>query len=214
MDDAIRLKTRFELFKLYGGEPVLHPQIGAVCEIIDQYRQFHLNCVKQSPFKENRCKFVCDTNGCPSSMKLIEEKLPKWFSLQNADTLNTKIWKIFTSVNVAPIDTPEYRNEDKLFREGCQMTTVCGGVSLHCNEQFYPCPVAGHIDRVFKLNTGVPDLQTFLMGGPNAYREVFQKTCRYCGWFKYPREIVDEQQISPSWEKAIQDHKNNIPVFI
>lgn len=206
VDDAIRLKCRFEIIKLYGGEPILHPQISEICDIINDYRKFYLKSSKNSPFNEPVFDCVCDTNGIPQSMDLISKHLPKWMSIQNSEKLTRQSWRIFTNVNVAPIDVPRYKNENELFRSGCCMTTVCGGVSLLCNGSYYPCPVSGHIDRVFGLKTGIPDLENFINLGIKYYRDVFQKSCRYCGIFKYPREMSSKQDNSPTWKKAFSDY--------
>ena len=208
VDDSIRLRWRWRIVKLYGGEPILHPHIAALCAIIGRYRDFYRKSVQDSPFQEGTCQFVCDTNGSPKALGLIARHLPKWFSVQNARTIETKAWRAFTYVNVAPIDLPLYQTTGaSIFREGCSIPETCGGVSLQCNGQYYPCPIAGHIDRVFRLGTGVPDLETFLKGRIKLYRNVFHRTCGHCGWFKYPRDVVSEQVISPSWERALADYR-------
>jgi hypothetical protein len=208
VDDSIRLRWRWRVVKLYGGEPVLHPHIGDLCAIIGRYRDFYCSSVKASPFAEKNCQFVCDTNGSPQAVQRAAEHLPPWFSTQNARTLQAKAWHGYNTVNVAPIDRQAYRDANPLiFCEGCNIPESCGGVSLHTNGQYYPCPIAGHIDRVFQLGTGIDGLEAFLKAGIRHYRNVFYRTCRYCGWFKYPREVVSEQVTSPTWVQGFADYR-------
>ena len=62
----------------------------------------------------------------------------------------TNVQPEFQTFNVAPIDLEGYQGAN--FSNGCMITQICGiGVTPY---GYYPCAVAGAIDRTFGLNLG------------------------------------------------------------
>jgi hypothetical protein len=206
VDESIRLRCSWEKIKLQGGEPTLHPEIETILELLGKYRSFQMKAVKESNLDIPTCAYTLFTNGTHGD---VLNSFPKWFNVINSNMKKTKLWKIFQSVNVAPIDLEEYRNQDgSIFDMGCHRVTTCGP-GMGTNGLYYPCMVAYHVDRVFKLNTGIVSLEEYLnMPDDELRKRVLRKCCAYCGFFKYPRDITAKQQISPSWQKAFEEFRD------
>jgi len=202
IEDAISLKCCWDTIKLTGGEPTLHPQFKEIVFLLDKYRLFNRSSIKKSGLRIPVCQFKLLTNGTNSE---FTKGLPKWLKLQNQNSIPNKIWNIFESFNVSPIDTPEYKDIDKkVFRQLCSRVTKCGGCALGADGLYYSCEVSYHVDRVFDLKTGVTTLKQLLDATDNEARDRLAKCCMYCGYFKYPRDVVTKQVVSPSWKKAIE----------
>jgi hypothetical protein len=67
---------------------------------------------------------------------------------------------------------------------------------------FYPCAVAGAIDRIFGLNQGIRSLADV---SERAMVDQYQVFCRLCGYY---RPIYENSQtlLSPTWRRAIDRH--------
>lgn len=205
VDDSIRLNWYWEKIKIQGGEPTLHPQLKDIIEIIGRYKSFQEKALLSSTFSLKKCRFYGFTNG---TNKI---DVPEWFEMMNTRTIETKVWKQFQTANVAPVDIPEYANLDKtIYRRGCCRMRNCGP-GIGCNGLYYPCMTMYHVDRVFNLGVGVKGLETFLKSDDRKLRDMLEKTCGLCGFFKYPRDIASEQAISPTWETAIDKYNSEPP---
>lgn len=203
VDDAIRLRYHFERLKLTGGEPSLHLCFLKIIDIISQYRDFDIKAVRESNLWLDPCIYKVLTNGTKSL------NLSTWLSVETNKTLESKVWHIFESSHVAFVDSPSYDGNSRIFRKGCHRVTRCGGIALGCNGKYYPCLMAYHIDRVFELGLGLSDLESILHASDEQLRDILQETCKYCGLFKYPRDLVSDLEISPSWQKALDKHGKN-----
>jgi len=195
VDDTLALGIKWTELKCTGGEPTLHPQF---VEMIKEIR---------------RCsgKLRIFTNQTPVAMRAIE-KLPSDlnYSLSSQNNAKTRCWERFESMYVAPVDVPEYQHVDPIvYTYGCQRVASRHGPTLGTNGKYYYCPTLYHVDRVFDLNTGVDNLE-YLMGMSDweIRTRFYQPVCKYCGFFKYPRDVAGKEQvISPSWEKALREYR-------
>jgi hypothetical protein len=70
------------------------------------------------------------------------------------------------------------------------------------HQGFYPCAVAGAIDRVFGFNQAIKSVADVSEG---AMVTKYQAFCRLCG---YNRPIDDSSRtlLSPAWKRAVERH--------
>ena len=82
----------------------------------------------------------------------------------------------FATFNLAPADLPEYARAD--FSNGCFVPEFCGmGLTPY---GYYPCGVAGGIDRVFGFDLGGKTLPA----ADDDMLDVLRRCCPLCGHFK------------------------------
>jgi glycosyltransferase involved in cell wall biosynthesis len=102
----------------------------------------------------------------------------------------------FVPFNLAPRETAEYAHAD--FRNACFVTRD-SGIGLSPNG-YYPCVVAGGIDRVFGFNRG----RQSLPAPEDGMERELAHFCSLCGFFRlnYTIETNGEPLVSPAWERA------------
>jgi len=178
---SIEKNIKWRKISLVGGEPLVHPNIFEIINLILDYKN-HFS---------RKTKICLVTNG------ILEEelnKVPKDVIIINSNK-KTVVNK-FSSFNIAPIDLDEYKNKD--FRNGCQILKYCGmGLNMY---GYYPCAVAGGIDRVFKLNKGrksIPDKSDLMLDELDTF-------CKLCGHFKKHDNVISSK-MSQTWERAYKN---------
>ena len=85
--------------------------------------------------------------------------------------------------------------------EGCSVSGHCG-ISLNYRG-FYPCAVAGAIDRIFGLDQAIESLDDV---SEAAMIEKFQTFCRLCGYYRPIRES-SQTLLSPAWRWAMERYR-------
>jgi len=81
--------------------------------------------------------------------------------------------------------------------EGCSVSSHCG-ISINF-AGFYPCAIAGAIDRIFRLGAeAIPNLAAITEA---AMTEKYQLFCRLCGYYRPIRENRCTV-MSPTWRNA------------
>ncbi len=184
IEESITTKKKWKRIRLLGGEPTLHPQFLAVLELLRKYRD------------ENSLgtRIEVATNGNGARVNAILNSIPKDVIVVNTHKTSTKEQTAFASFNIAPVDVESYRHAD--FRNGCQILKDCG-VGL-TSRGYYPCAIAGGIDRVLGTQTG----RRQLAGDGDEMRDLMDKFCRLCGHFKRRGENpIQSQLTSPTWQK-------------
>ena len=184
---------RWELIRILGGEPTLHPQIWDILRLLLAYkRDYSLNTT---------IHFY--TNGLGSKVNGVLATIPEEIRIMNSK--KTSVTQKFFSINVAPADEQVYKELNYL--NGCHVTTFCGiGLTRY---GYYHCEVAGSIDRVFGLDIGRKELPL----STDQMFDLFEVFCKYCGYFKHENARTDEEVISPTWRQAYEAYQIKRPTL-
>jgi hypothetical protein len=124
-------------------------------------------------------------------------KVPPFFHFENSQK-NSVEQPSFYPFNMAPQDDPRFSKVD--FRNGCSNITECG-IGL-TPLGYYPCTLAGGIDRILDKNLGLQDLPT----DDVELKRMLPVFCPLCGRFKprifIPRDMREKltgEEMSESW---------------
>ncbi len=182
---------RWEVIKLLGGEPTMHPQINEIIGILKTYID------EFSP----ATRLELWTNGDGKKVRQVLDTLPDFIHVIDSSTTRGAE-PLFNSFNLAPVDSKLYENTD--FSHGCSIIEKCGvGLTPY---GYYPCAVAGGIDRVFGKNLGTKELD-------KAYGEMrgqLNQFCRLCGHFRASKSSKNQNK-SKTWTLAYQEFKTRKP---
>jgi hypothetical protein len=181
--ESVATGRSWERIRLLGGEPTLHPDFTSIIGMLMDYR------ASANP----GLRIVVCTNGCGPHVRRHLEDLPAAIHVKN--TWKGRRQRLFRPFNVAPIDRPLYRWTDTSC--GCRILEDCG---LGLTPQgYYPCAIAGAIDRVFGFGRGQERLP--LPG--DDMREDLDIFCRLCGHFgfSWPTRRI---RMSPTWTQAYE----------
>ncbi len=170
--------ARWERIRLLGGEPTLHPDLPAIIGLLTDYRRRH----------NPQLRLVLCTNGSGSRTRQALSELPPGVAVKN--TFKTARPRLFRPFNRAPCDLRRYRLAD--FTCGCRILEDCGlGVTP---QGYYPCAVAGGIDRVFGFGLG----RQTLPPDSDEMTDLLKRFCPLCGHFGFSwptRRVIQ----SPAW---------------
>lgn len=193
--ESLELRWDWELIKLYGGEPTLHPQFFDVIKILKKYKDSNPNC-----------EFWILTNGAGKEVQEKLSKLPDWITINNSTEKGMGYkFKEFESYNVAPMDLWKYKFGAD-FSKGCDRIERCG-ICLS-RSGYYVCAPGADIDRIFGFDIGFKSLAEVKKSSMKDQLKIF---CKYCGLYKEPKDIISEEKISPTWKKAYEEYKNKKP---
>ena len=105
----------------------------------------------------------------------------------------------FYPFNMAPKDSIMYRYAD--YSSGCHITSVNGiGLTPY---GFYPCAVAGSIDRIFGFDIGRKKLPSY----DDSMIDQLEVFCEFCGHFRAAKR-TNKEVMTPTWEIAYENYKN------
>ncbi|MBA3916353.1 MAG: radical SAM protein [Acidobacteriales bacterium] len=184
LDESRDKGVRWRRIRLLGGEPTTHPQFLEIVSLVARYRD------RFAP----GTRIEVATNGHGPHVKKMLAALPD--DIQVLSTSKTSnVQTAFHTFNIAPLDLPEYADAE--FANGCGVVQMCGfGVTPY---GYYPCAVAGAIDRSFGLNLG----RQTLPDSRDEMKEELRAFCSRCGLFKRPqRETLQGPAMSPLWREA------------
>ena len=191
VEESKNQKRRWDLIRILGGEPTLHPQIWDILRLLLAYKRDHSS--------NTTIRFY--TNGLGPEVNSVLAKMPEEVRITN--TKKTSVAQNFYSINIAPMDVKAYSNLNYL--NGCFVTTFCGiGLTRY---GYYQCEIAGSIDRVFGLDLGRKELP----GCEDSMADLLKTFCKYCGYFKHDNFRTDEGLMSPIWEKAYENYERQRP---
>jgi uncharacterized radical SAM superfamily Fe-S cluster-containing enzyme len=201
--ESIELNKKWKLINLLGGEPSIHKDFLQIVNfILFEY------IVKHSP----ETILQVTSNGFGELVQERLSKLPKHEKLiiDYASFKDERIVPYFSSFNDAPIDKPN--GKEKEYHKGCWVTSYCG---IGLNQMgYYPCGVAGGIDRIFQFNLGVQSLKNV----DESIAKYLDTFCRFCGNFSdyeknygnfIPRNekaALTKPITSESWKKAYKKY--------
>ncbi len=202
VDESIALNWKWKFIKILGGEPTLHPQFFEILKILKTYKNFNPDCLVSLA-----------TNGFGRKVNDVLNMLPSWVLLLNT-TKTSPETNCFSSYNIAPIDTEEFKNKD--FSKGCAITEVSGlGLTRY---GYYVCGAGASLDRVFGFDMGIKKL---IDVKPAPLKEQQKILCSFCGHFKYfsyddPKKIskwIYDEQLSISWKNAYAKYRESKPTL-
>jgi len=117
---------------------------------------------------------------------------------------------------MAPIDLEGYRDMD--YSRGCWVTAYCGiGLNRY---GYYPCGVAGSMDRVMGHDVGIKSLDDITVDG---MKDLLDRFCRYCGNMvdydanmgnfipRCEKRPFSENVVTISWESIYKAFNENRP---
>lgn len=190
--DSLEQGRRWKRIRLLGGEPTLHPHFEEVLEIL-------------SRLYSNNADLVIEvvTNGHGEKVNRKLASLPPHIKVENSSKTGST-QPHFGPFNLAPQDAWWHRLVD--YRNGCAISQQCG-IGL-TPTGYYPCAIAGGIDRVLDSGRG----RTSLPLANDEMRDLMDRACRLCGRFRdghfVPfnlRKPLLEQKTSASWKKIYAD---------
>lgn len=188
IEDSIRLQYAWKEWFLVGGEPTAHPQLDAIIGRIAEYRSAH------NP--ELRLTLATHGNG-EKTQKRLADLAAAFPFLQFLNSHKTgPVQPDFVAPCVAPIDIDPLWAKNHRY-EGCSVSGHCG-ISFNY-AGFYPCAVAGAIDRIFGFNQAIKSLADV---SETAIVEKYQVFCRLCGYYRPIREN-SQTMLSPAWQAAL-----------
>jgi hypothetical protein len=193
VDESVAANSRWGRIRLLGGEPTVHKQFFEILDVVRAYRDQH------SP--DTVIEVI--TNGHGDKVNAAIARIPADVAINNTSK-ETKVQPHFGSFNIAPKDVPSYADAD--YRNGCWVIENCG-FGLGPNG-YYPCAVAGGIDRIYGWDLGRKSLPVVTDG----MDDLLEKFCQHCGHFK--REIegsFDAPIMSETWKAAYEKYKKKRP---
>lgn len=186
IDQSTTCGTRWERIRLLGGEPALHPQLMEMLELLLGYRNTH------NPDVE----IEVSTNGAGPKVRRVLAQIPKQVSIRNS--FKDAGIDPFAPFNMAPQDSLLYANAD--YTNGCSVLEDCG--MGYTPLGYYPCAIAGGIDRIFGLGTGREDIPS----SDDLMLDQLDTFCRLCGMFK-ASALTHGEKVSASWSRAYEAYE-------
>jgi len=192
VDESIAREHHWDRIRVLGGEPTLHPQFHKLMECLLYYRKWNSDCLIEVV-----------TNGYGKKVQSVLELLPNDIWVENSRKTG-KVQKNFGPFNLAPCDDPRFSRAD--YRNGCAIMNECGMGLTPMG--FYPCAVAGGIDRVAGWGIGYDKLPE----SDDDMLDLVERSCALCGRFlaghftpKNLRPELFESKMSVSWVKLYRD---------
>jgi hypothetical protein len=194
LNESVEKGVRWERIRLLGGEPTLHRDFFAIVELCRSYR------LTFSPSTQ----IEVATNGHGKTVRQIIALIPEDVQIKNSDK-QTNVQDDFSSFNLAPVDLDEFKHSD--FRNGCSVIEDCGfGLSP---SGYYPCAIAGSIDRIFGWNIG----RQTLPDDSDTMEDILARSCKHCGHFKRHdgRAVSGQVTVSATWRDAYRKYRQSRP---
>lgn len=186
VQESINSGAKWHIIRVLGGEPTLHPEFTEILNILLEYKHSY------SP----KTIISVSTNGHGDKVNEILSKVPEEIVIINSSKESPT--QLFYRFNMAPKDSVMYNYAD--YSNGCYVTSIVGSALTPYG--YYPCPVAGGIDRVVGFNRGrkkLPEVNDLML-------EELKMFCPLCGLFGCQRYTYDSLQ-SESWKIIYENYK-------
>lgn len=181
VDQSIDRKKHWKHIAVVGGEPLLHPQVIDILHELLRYKESYSTTITVA------------TSGYGEDVKSVLPKIPKGINILNSGKTGP-LHPYFTRFNAAPIDDPRFAQAN--YSYGCRICATCG-IGL-TPLGYYPCAIAGGIDRIMGLHIGLPDIPD----DGDDMEDMLKTFCAFCGHFKEGRvPLIEEEDVSPSWKE-------------
>jgi len=181
IDRSIATGVAWRRIRLLGGEPTLHADFFTIIDLLRTYRDAH----------SRQTRIVVCTNGSGRTVQRRLGRLPPDVEIKNTYKLGGQ--RLFRPFNQAPIDSRIFGGSD--FSCGCRILLDCGlGLTPM---GYYPCAVAGGIDRIFQFKAG----RRQLPAPEDSMTDHLRRFCRYCGHFGF-QWPTKKEKMSPTWKAA------------
>ena len=201
IEESIELGYQWKLINILGGEPTLHPSFDQIIQKILNYIDLY------SP----QTILQLTSNGYGEFVKEKLNALPKHkqLMLDYASFKDDKVVEYFSPFNDAPLDD---LSGSHAFEKGCWVTSYCGIGLNHLG--YYPCAVAGGIDRVFHFQKGIQKLADVELN----VKKMLKDFCGYCGNFKdyevnqgdfiprHEKNPLHSSKISKTWQTQYRSY--------
>jgi hypothetical protein len=181
IEQSCRAGIQWERVRLLGGEPTLHSRFFHLLDMILDYRARHNPALR----------IVVCTNGRGRRVGRALARLPPGVAVKN--TAKGTRQRLFRPFNLAPMDRRRHRLSD--LTAGCRILDDCGLGLTPLG--YYPCAVAGGIDRVMGYGCGRPELPS----PEDEMQDQLALLCRYCGHFGFAWP-TRRALMSPTWQRA------------
>lgn len=186
VEQSIKGGKQWQRIRVLGGEPTVHPKFLEIINVLCRYREWNPSCLIEVV-----------SNGHGEHVKQQLEALPASVWVENSSK-ESNIQPSFGPFNDAPQDDVKYANKD--FTNACAIVEDCGMGLTPLG--YYPCAVAGGIDRILKKGMGTSSIPE----DGDDMRQTLAECCRLCGRFRdghfVPSNLrpeLKEEIISKSW---------------
>jgi hypothetical protein len=186
VDEWIVRAKRWKRIRVLGGEPTVHPRFREIVAELIRYRAW-------SP--QTLIELVSNGYGVEVEARLKDLPSDVWVDNSRKQSV---VQPTFGPFNLAPVDDPAYHHAE--FANGCATARDCGMGLTPLG--YYPCALAGGIDRI----TGDSMGQQHLPDDADDMLPQAAKLCRLCGRFRdghyVPpalRPSLIEEKISSTW---------------
>lgn len=188
--ESIDINVKWERIRVMGGEPTLHPNVIEILNLLLDYKKI---------YSQDTC-IELDTNGIGKTANAVLVKAPKEIEIENSSK-ESKV-QLFYPFNMAPKDSIRYRYAD--YSQGCRVISVDGiGLTPY---GYYPCTVAGGIDRIFGFDIGRKKLPSY----DDSMTDQLETFCKLCGHFRAAKR-TNKEVMSPTWQIAYENYKKRKP---
>ncbi len=186
VNDSLAAGVHWERVRLLGGEPTLHPDFFSILTLLETYRHRH------NPM----LRIVICTNGSGRQVRKVLSALPPKIVVKN--TYKNGRQRLFRPFNQAPVDLRRHRFAD--FSCGCRIIEDCG---LGLTPQgYYPCAIAGGIDRIFGFGLGRRSLPAV----DDDMTDLLERLCPLCGHFGFARP-TRKPRMSRTWKSGYDRYR-------
>jgi len=186
VNESVQRGKRWRRIRVLGGEPTLHPDFQTIIQELLLYRRWNPSCIVEIV-----------SNGYGTRVARELESLPEEVMVANT-AKSGPVQPHFSPFNLAPVDDMRYVLTD--FSNACVIARDCGMGLTPMG--YYPCAIAGGIDRILGANLGTATLPL----DDDDMVESTRRLCRLCGLFRdghfVPRALrpkLEGERVSPTW---------------
>ena len=181
VDESLARGKKWRRIRVLGGEPTLHPEFTAILVELLRYRAACPGTIVEVV-----------TNGHGKRVQSVLDALPDAVMVDNSNK-DSPVQPHFGPFNLAPVDDPSFK--DASYVNGCAVLEECGMGLTPMG--YYPCAVAGGIDRILGEGLG----SAALPEDDDDMLAATERLCQLCGRFRdghfVPRVLRPPMEAAP-----------------